>query len=193
MPDNPTVADAGTPRHPILVALVQELELERARLLDAADRVPAHARELRPAPDRWSAAEVLGHLAKVEASSGKLFSVHARSLRESGAPPESGNDARAIIDGFTRFPLHTRARRVEAPALVMPAEDITFDDALLALTASRARLLEAIAKADGLALGSVSAAHPRLGPLTMYEWLLMIARHEARHVEQLDEIASALS
>jgi len=192
MPD-PTDADVGTPRHPILVALVRELEVERARLLDAADRVPAHARDVRPAPDRWSAAEVLGHLAKVEASSGKLFSVHARGLRESGAPPETSDDARPIIDGFTRFPLHTRARPVVAPEMVLPAAGITFDDAMLALAASRARLLEAIAKADGLALGSASAAHPRLGPLTMYEWLLMIARHEARHVGQLDEIASAVS
>jgi hypothetical protein len=188
-----TTAEAGTPRHPILVALVRELELERARMLDAAHRVPAHARNTRPAPDRWSAAEVLGHLAKVEASSGKLFSVHARGLRDAGAPPETSDDARPIIDGFTRFPMHTRTRMIEAPEIVLPADGITFDEALLALSASRARLLEAIAKADGLALGAVSAAHPRLGPLTMYEWLLMIARHEARHAEQLDEIASAVS
>jgi hypothetical protein len=188
-----TTAEAGTPRHPILVALVHELELERARMLEAADRVPVHARNTRPAPDRWSAAEVLGHLTKVEASSGKLFSVHARSLRESGAPLETSDNAHPIIDGFTRFPLHTRTRMIEAPEMVLPAEGITFDDALLALSASRARLLEAIAKADGLALGSVSAAHPRLGPLTMYEWLLMIARHEARHAEQLHEIANAVS
>lgn len=160
-------------------------------MLESAMRVPEATRHVRPAPDRWSAAEVLGHLAKVEASSGKLFSVHARQLRESGAPLETSDDARSIIDGFTRFPLHTRTRLVEAPAIVQPEADSDFEDAVHALEVSRARLLDAIGKADGLALGSVSAAHPRLGPLTMYEWLLMIARHEARHAEQLDELAAA--
>lgn len=190
----PTSAAAlDAPRHPILAALVHELAMERALLLDAAHRVPVIARNVRPAAGRWSAAEVLGHLAKVENSSGKLFSVHARQLRESGAALESTLDARPIIDGFTRFPLHTRTRLVEAPDIVLPDEGMHFDDALLALDASRARLLDAITKADGLALGSASAAHPRLGPLTMYEWLLMIARHEARHAEQLDEIAAATS
>lgn len=184
-------ADAVTPRHPILLALVHELTLERSRMLEAAMRVPVATRNVRPAPDRWSAAEVLAHLAKVEASSGKLFSVHARQLRESGAPPETGNDARAIIDGFTRFPMHLRTRVIEAPAIVQPDGHSDFDEAVRALETSRARLLDAMVKADGLALGSVSAAHPRLGPLTMYEWLLMIARHEARHAEQLDEIAAA--
>lgn len=184
-------ADAGAPRHPILAALVHELAIERTRMLEAAMRVPVATRNVRPAPDRWSAAEVLMHLVKVEASSGKLFSVHARQLRESGAPPETSVDAHGIIEGFTRFPLHTRTRMIEAPAIVQPDAHCDFDDAVAALEASRARLLEAITKADGLALGSVSAAHPRLGPLTMYEWLLMIARHEARHAEQLDEIAAA--
>jgi hypothetical protein len=133
---------------------------------------------------------VLGHLAKVEASSGKLFSVHARKLREAGAPLEANDDALGIIERFTRFPLHTRTRMIEAPEIVQPEANCDFNDALRALEASRARLLEAIDKADGLALGSVSAPHPRLGPLTMYEWPLMIARHEARHAEQLDEIAA---
>lgn len=188
---DPTNADAGAPRHPILVALVHELAAERTRLLESAMRVPVAARNVRPAPDRWSAAEVLAHLVKVEGSSGKLFSVHARQLRDSGAPLETSDDARTIINGFARFPLHTRTRLVEAPDIVQPDPYSDFDAAVRALQESRARLLEAIVKADGLALGSVSAAHPRLGPLTMYEWLLMIARHEARHVEQLDEIAAA--
>jgi hypothetical protein len=179
------------PRHPILAAIVAELTEERRRLLAAAARVPAPWREAAPAAGRWSGAQVLGHLAKVEASSGRLFSVHAKQLRESGPPPETATDARAVIDAFAVHPVQRRDRPVLAPELVHPDPGVTFDEALVALEASRGRLLEAIAKADGLPLGSVRATHPRLGPLTMYEWLLMIARHEARHVGQLDELALA--
>jgi uncharacterized damage-inducible protein DinB len=177
--------------HPILAALVAELERDRALVLAAADRVPPACRDAPPPQGGWSAAQVLSHLAAVEASSGKLFSVHARRLRDAGAPAETATDATPIIDGFARFRVHERTRLVEAPELVLPADGITFEGAREAMAASRARLLEAIDKASGLALGTVSAPHPRLGPLTLYEWLLMIARHEVRHAGQLDDLATA--
>ncbi len=179
------------PLHPILEAVVEELARDRATLLEAAARVPADRRAQAPAPGRWSAAQVLSHLVKVESSSGRLFSVHARRLREAGGPAESSTDAATVIDRFARFPLPSRARPVEAPEMVAPDDTMSFDDALLALAESRSRLLDAIGKANGLALGTVSAPHPRLGELTMYEWLLMIARHEVRHAAQLDEIATS--
>lgn len=177
--------------HPILAAIVNELTHERTRLLAAAARVPARWRDTSPAEGRWSAAQVLGHLVKVEASSGRLFSVHARQLREAGVPPETATDARAIIDAFAVHPVERRDRPVAAPELVQPDASVTYSDALDALATGRERLLEAITRANGLPLGSVRAPHPRLGPLTMYEWLLMIARHEARHIGQLDELADA--
>ena len=77
--------------------------------------------------------------------------------------------------------------------MVQPAEQPDFDEAMRALEESRARLLDAMQKASGLALGSVTAPHPRLGTLTVYEWLLMIARHEERHAEQVREIHATLS
>ncbi len=178
--------------HPVLAAIVIELTHERSGLLAAASSVPLELRHTRSAPDRWTAAEILAHLAKVEASTGKLFSVHARALREAKAPTDTTSDADTIVSEFARFPMLVRSRRITAPDIVAPDADADFDTARLQLETSRARLLEAIYKANGLPLGSVSAPHPRLGILTMYEWLLMIARHEARHVEQLRELTAEL-
>lgn len=179
------------PLHPILSAIVDELTAERTRLLAAAARVPERWRHASPSPERWSAAQVLGHLVKVEASSGRLFSVHARQLRESGAPMETATDARAVIDAFAVHPLDRRDQPVPAPDMVQPDADVTYDAALDALAVGRQRLLAAIHNANGLPLGSARAPHPRLGSLTMYEWLLFIARHEARHIGQLAELADA--
>ncbi len=180
------------PLHPVLAAIVVELTRERDGLLATADSIPVELRHARSAADRWTAAEILAHLAKVEASSGKLFSVHARALREANAPMDTTSDAATIITDFARFPMLVRSRRVVAPDLVTPDVDADFDTARQQLDASRARLLEAIYKGNGLPLGTVAAPHPRLGSLTMYEWLLMIARHEARHVEQLRELSAQL-
>ncbi len=192
MQEPPSAASSDS-LHPILSAIVRELEREREAMLAVAHSIPVAHREVRPAPDRWTAAENLSHLAMVEQSSGKLFSVLARQLREAGAPPETSSDAPTVIDAFTRFSVQLRNDRFQAPDRVAPVENASFDESLSLLTESRARLLDAINKANGLPLGSVSAPHPRLGNITLYEWLLMIARHEARHADQLRELAAQLN
>ncbi len=192
MTDHATEAES-TSLHPRLAALAVELEHARRELLEAAHDIPRAARASRPAPDRWSAAEVLEHLVKVEDQSGRLFSVGARQLRESGAQAETDDDARPIIEGFARFRVDTRLRVIDAPATVAPGADASFDAAIEALSATRARLLQSMQKASGLALSTASAPHPRLGPLTLYEWLLMIARHEQRHAGQLREIRATFA
>lgn len=188
---NAQLPDA-TALHPRLQALVQELTDARRELLEAAHEVPAAQRMLRPSPDQWSVTEVLDHLVKVESSSGRLFSVHSRQLRANGAPPETETEIASIVAPYARFGMETRARRVDAPEMVSPSADVDFDAAVTALETSRARLLLALREADGLALGSVSVPHPRLGALTLYEWVLTIARHERRHVLQLHDIRDAL-
>jgi hypothetical protein len=46
------------------------------------------------------------------------------------------------------------------------------------------------ARADGYDLGTVTIPHPLLGPLTLYQWLVMVVHHEARHTEQVAEVAA---
>lgn len=45
---------------------------------------------------------------------------------------------------------------------------------------------------DGLALGSVTAPHPVLGEIDVYQWLLFLGAHEGRHADQVREIGEAL-
>jgi hypothetical protein len=188
-PGDALPTDAPAALHPVLAAIVQELERERTQLLRAAERVPEALRHARPAADRWTAAEILAHVAKVEESSGKLFSVFARRQREAGAAEDTESRPDEVLAAFARHPLRLRGA---APEMVAPEPDAEFAKSIEQLAQSRQRLLEAIRKANGLPLASVSAPHPRLGDLTMYEWLLMIAHHEARHTDQLNELHEQL-
>jgi hypothetical protein len=60
------------------------------------------------------------------------------------------------------------------------------------LERTRAHFLEFVQSCDGLALGEVSFAHPALGPLNVYQWLLFAAGHHARHAAQIREIGQQL-
>jgi hypothetical protein len=45
---------------------------------------------------------------------------------------------------------------------------------------------------DGLALGALRWAHPALGELDLYQYILFIGQHEARHARQIVEIGELL-
>jgi hypothetical protein len=91
-------------------------------------------------------------------------------------------DVSAVVD--------RRATRVAGPAS-QPRGNVTMAAAWEHLEAATDALRKAVGAADGLALGEVHAPHPALGPLNLYQWLIFIGAHEARHADQIREIGTA--
>ena len=177
--------------HRRLAELVEYLDAARASLLDAAALVPADRFANRPAPDRWSAAEVMEHLARVETSCARVIAKRAADARQKGVGAES--EENSVLHVLDHMPLTDRTRRLEAPELVAPSGGWTREQALDALVASRADLMRGVADAEGLALGNVRYTHARLGELDLYQWILFVGKHEERHTQQINEIAAQLA
>jgi hypothetical protein len=82
--------------------------------------------------------------------------------------------------------MYDRSTRVRAPETAIP----TGLDAAAAWTAleTAGSMMRAMLVAhDGLALSSVTHAHPRFGPLSVYQWIAFLGAHEVRHAEQIRE------
>jgi hypothetical protein len=94
------------------------------------------------------------------------------------------------LDGHN---VDNRSKPRIAPEQVSPVETPAPDVALRQLEESRAALSSAIDAADGLALGSIRHTHPVLGEVDLYQWILFVGLHEARHVPQITEIAAGLT
>jgi hypothetical protein len=165
-------------------ALIDELETDRARLKAAVNRVPPTIRGQRPAPDRWSVAEILEHLAIVEQRAATIVKELAVSAPARG--PGSSADTPPTFD---RSVLRDRTRRATAPVPIQPKGQWDAEHAWAELEKSRVALLAAIRAAEGRDLTAVTRSHPRLGPLTGYEWIAALGAHEERHALQIGEIA----
>lgn len=176
--------------HRRLAELVEYLDAARASLLDAATAVPANRFADRPGSGRWSAAELMEHLARVETSCARVISKRAADARRNGVGAESEDSS--VLGVLDHIPVTDRTKRLEAPELVAPGGGWTREQALDALTASRADLMRAVADAEGLALGNVRYTHVRLGELDLYQWILFVGKHEERHTKQMLEIAEQL-
>jgi hypothetical protein len=170
----------------MLLDTIALLQQERDALLAAVQRVAPADRGRRPAPDRWSVAEILEHLVKVERSVAMLVATRGREpLPPTMEPPVP--DAAARVAG-----LRGRERKVDVPDAMRPSGAVSADEALEALAASRRALLDAAAAAEPAALEHRTYHHAILGRLTLRDWLAFVAHHEARHAAQIDEVAAAL-
>lgn len=176
--------------HPRLSEIATYVDAQRDALLAAVRDLPDERWPVRPAPDQWSVSEVCEHLHRVERGSARLIAMRAAEARAAGHAAET--DASSVMRCLDFASLTDRSRRLDAPARVAPEGGWTRAAALAALAGSRSELHAAIAAADGLALQGVRHAHPRLGEIDLYQWVLFIGQHEARHLSQVVEIVEGL-
>lgn len=173
---------ATSPSDPI----VELLAHERAAFLAALERVPAERRAERPAPDRWSALEIAEHVARLDVSMTRVLAMKAGEPRLS---PEECAEAR--MTPRLAAALRDRSVRIEAPDRVHPKGGLEEDAVHAQMGVARTALLAAYRAADPAVLDGTTFPHPVFGPVTMRGWIELLAHHDARHAQQLAEIAGA--
>jgi hypothetical protein len=167
--------------------LLHHLDGNRAALRAAVDTVPSSLRETRPAPDRWSVAEVLEHLSRVEEGLTRLLAAKLAEARLTGAL-EPERETSAVVGSIDQRLILDRSHRVTAGERVLPRGELDAAGGLAALDSSRAKLRDLLVAHDGMSLGAVSHPHPVLGLIDGYQWFSFIGMHEARHAAQIREI-----
>lgn len=175
--------------HSHLQEVFDRLDRTRAALGAAVNAVPAPARRTRPAPDRWSAAEVVEHLSIVE----RLFRERiAKAIAAAGDLARESSD-RAPLPPPIEARMADRVNRRTAPEAAVPTGAVPCEAGLAHVEEGHARLRTLVGATDGLALSQITSDHPFFGSLNVYQWIELIAAHEARHTEQIREIASVLA
>jgi hypothetical protein len=175
--------------HPRTDEMLRHLDANRVVLRAAVDSVPANRREIRPSPERWSVAEVLEHLVRVEESLVRILSAKLSEAKAAGQlRPQA--DTSPIAGLLSHDRVIDRRRPVTAGERVLPRGELDSTAALTAIETARQKLRELVTSLDGLDLAAFTFPHPVLGPINGYQWFLFIGSHEARHAAQIREIGA---
>ena len=169
--------------HPRLIELLDHADGARHELLAVVTTLTPARYGARPSTGAWSVAEQLAHLYLVEHSSVRAMFRAFKNARQSGLGPET--ETGSLIGALDHTGLKDGLHKREAPTFVQPAEIVDLESALGRLEESRESLRAWAREADGFALATVRWPHPALGELNLYEWVVMIADHELRHLAQI--------
>lgn len=150
-------------------------------LVEAVQGLSETQWSFKPAPDRWSVAEVVEHVAVVEDVVGqKIFTQYAKA-----PAPAADRDAKQI-DAMILERVTDRTTKFQAPPAAQPTGRWTPEGALERFLAARGETTS-ILKTNPDLRGHV-VAHPVFGPLDGYQWILAVAAHTERHTKQIREV-----
>jgi hypothetical protein len=149
--------------------LIEKYEAGYAEVVKALEGFPAAQLTARPLPGKWTAAEIVHHLADSEMQS-------AIRLRKLLAEPHP------VIQGYAQDEWTERLHYQDRP----------LEPALLALRAARettAQLLRLMTEADWRRLGW----HSESGSYHSERWLEIYAEHAHGHAEQIARLKAVLA
>ncbi|HVR10349.1 MAG TPA: DinB family protein [Thermoanaerobaculia bacterium] len=179
----PATAAAGTLSQRDRDAGIESLTRTQQELLQASAGLSAAQWSWKPAPDRWSIAEVTEHLTLAEPALLKM-------ITEIIASPTVVADNARIPDARVFEFLLDRTVKNKAPEELSPkGQWRSRDDQVNAFLAVRARTIAYLrtTREDLRAHGMASA----MGMTDAFQWFLYISGHTARHIAQIEEVKRA--
>lgn len=164
---------------------VKYLEETRGKFLASINGVSEAQWTFKPAPDRWSIAEVAEHIAVSETLILKLVTDQIMKLPKAPAGEARPADAK-IIEMIT-----DRSAKAQAPEILRPTNRWSTRAALTTdFEAARQRTIEYV-KTTQDDLRGHSMPHPVMKTIDGYQWVLLLAAHSARHTAQIEEVKAA--
>ena len=161
---------------------IQYLEKTRQGVLEATKGLSAAQWNFKPAPDRWSVAEVTEHIAAAEDFT--YGDIQDKIMKAPARP--AGEDVKAI-DEFVLAAVPDRTQKAQAPEPLKPTNRFgSPEGSLKHFEESRAKTEDLAKNGQGL---RDHAEDSFLGKkLDPYEWILFISAHSERHTKQILEV-----
>ena len=182
-----------------LTRILQLLDTASARLKGLVDSVPEDRWHTRPEPGAWSAAQCLVHLnITSEAYRERLLQAleEARSLGEGRAFTGRyrcdvlGGILAAMVGPTPRIGGRRRGR-VKAPPAFVPSDDPPRDVVVAEFQSHQEWLAGLVRRSDGLPIHRVKVTSVFVPSVrfNLYATLLILAKHQHRHLQQAEEAA----
>jgi len=161
---------------------LQYLETTKKGVMEATKGLSEAQWNFKPAPDRWSVAQVMEHIATSED-----FIRGTLVEKVMTAPaPEPGRDLKKNDDMVLAM-VPDRSHKAKAPEPLLPTNRFgSADGAIKHFAESRAKTEDYLKTATGLRDHAVDS--PLGMKLDGYEFILFIAAHSERHTKQILEV-----
>lgn len=164
---------------------LSELHAGRKMFLDALAGLTPAQLDYKPAPDRWSIREIAEHVIQTEES---LFKLITERILKSPPQPEKATPQQRSKDELVLKNQLDRTQKRQAPPELQPTgRRRSLEELVTEFKAKRDRTISWVRETQA-PLRLHFAPSGDLGDLDAYQWIMLLAGHTERHVEQIREV-----
>lgn len=167
----------------------QYFHLTRNRVLEVTEGLSDAQWRFKPAPDRWSIAEILEHMVIVQE---RVLGPVREQLAQAPAPPADRDNQQVDRIVFERIP--DRSLKAKAPEHIQPTGQWAPLDAMERLSRNYQRLAEFVESTPDLREHILESPPLRFmtngayQTMDGYQFALTVAAHDERHVRQMLDV-----
>ena len=165
-------------------AALKSLQATHDAFLQSIAGLSENQWRFKPAPDRWSVAEVSEHIAVSEST---IFGMVQSKIMTSPAEPAKRTEVAGKDETILKM-VPDRSHKVQAPEFLKPTNRwATREETTKAFEDSRKATMDYV-RTTSDDLRDHFGPHPMLGPMDAYQWILLISAHSERHTKQIEEV-----
>ncbi|MBO0861169.1 MAG: DinB family protein [Chloracidobacterium sp.] len=162
-------------------------EQMQGRFVAAISDLTETQANFRPDEDQWTITEIVEHVSI--ADNGFLRIAH-KLLKEAELAP---TPPRADLNlGHTSLDENGRQHPgpFQAPERVRPQGGVRIEDSLAKMEAAQLGFVEIQKRLEAVDLSEQVFSHPFLGPINVYQWMVLVGEHKDRHRGQIERVKS---
>lgn len=161
---------------------------EHAQFVAALANLSEAQASFRLADDEWTLAEIAEHVSITNSGFLRIGHKLLKGAEAAGAPPLASLDLPPVLlDAEGR----QNPKRFPAPEVVKPQGSQTVAESLAKLEAAQIGLAEVLPRLSATDCSAGNFPHPAVGPINVYQWLIVWGEHLNRHQQQIQRVKSA--
>ena len=172
-------------------AALEVLDQARSQVLELIKGISQAGSERRPGPDEWSIGEVAHHLLLVEKR-------HCQSMFAQITEDQGEDFDRQQVLAERPIPLEdmadvSKSGKGKAPEGTRPTHGLVLKELADDLRQFRGETRAQLLSHRSRDLDDLWWAHPRFGPMTLYERIRLIGYHDLKHLSQMSRCTRSSS
>jgi hypothetical protein len=160
-------------------------EQAQALFMAAVSNLTEAQADFRPDEDQWTIAEIVEHVSIID---NNFLRLTHKLLKEAESAPKSPKTDLNLGHTSLDENGHQHPGPLQAPDRVRPQGGARIEDSLAKMRASLAGFAKIQSRLEAVDLSEQMFAHPFLGPINAYQWMVLLGEHEDRHRGQIERL-----
>jgi uncharacterized damage-inducible protein DinB len=156
-----------------------------AKLTETVSNLTDEQANRLPDGEKWTIANLVEHIAIVQDG---IARISGKLLSQAQSAGKKSDGSLILSENFAQKAEEAKKRKFEAPDRVHPTGTQTIAESLGKMREARQNLENLRPLFESVECSDAKFPHPFMGDLTAHEWLALVGGHEARHLQQIENL-----